>query len=213
MTIVIDNHTYDYDEFGALNQIAPAPFIYDEDYVSLYDDPAYVVNEAVLMSLRVEFVADAFGRMPQSLFDFGYGNGAFMRHASQAVHRVVGLDPANRPVLGCKTMTSIVPTEVLTMWDVIEHLPSLDFLADIPQQMLVVSTPFCHVRTSGIDWFATEYHHRKPNEHIRHFDDRSLTATLASLGWDERASSPHEDVIRKGRDDRQNILSAAYVRR
>lgn len=210
---VLAGYKYEFDKFGAFNQIDPEPFAYDDDYVALYDQPAYESNETVLMSLRIGFVAGALGRMPQSLFDYGYGNGAFMRHASRAIPKVLGLDPAARSVEGCETVENVVPTDVLTMWDVIEHLPSLDFIGDLAQEMLVVSTPYCHVRSHGVKWFESEYPHRKPNEHIRHFDRQSLAATLESYGWSEEATSTHEDVVRRSKHESQNILVAAFKRR
>jgi len=73
--------------------------------------------------------------------------------------------------------------------------------------------PYCHFITEGIDWFNNAYHHRKPDEHIRHFNPTALVAFMAAHGWRCTAFGNQEDMIRRPKNEGlQNIISAAFKR-
>lgn len=203
---------YEVDRFGVIVQTDHRPFVYDPKYSAIYDKPEYVRGSELLQALRLGFVHGAHGRPIQSIMDVGYGNGAFINFVKQHVRYVYGHDVTGVPLDGAYQMPEIVKADVITMWDVLEHFPSVNFVRELPCETLVVSLPHCHFLTEGKDWFDNEYPHRKPDEHIRHFNAISLSAMMASYGWKTISISGHEDIIRKSAHGRQNILSMAFKR-
>lgn len=110
-------------------------------------------------------------------------------------------------------MPEIVKADVITMWDVLEHFPSVEFVRDLPCETLVLSLPYCHVITEGVEWFNEKYKHRKADEHIRHFNEFSLSFMMEHFGWKAISVSAHEDIVRKSAHGLQNILSMAFKRK
>jgi hypothetical protein len=213
-----DGIEYERDGFGVIHQLNPKPFTYDAAYSATYDKPEYRVKSDLLQGMRLGFIVGAFGGMPDSLLDWGYGNGAFMEFAKYAgVRRVMGFDLTGIEVEECEIVSSPQLADVHTFHDVMEHIPDLSFVKDIPAKMLVVSLPWCHWADSSVDemnkWFS-EWKHRKPNEHIHHFNKVSLTRFMKSMGWKLTATSTHEDVVRQAKVGEfvPNILTVAFKR-
>lgn len=211
------------DKFGVIKQLYPEKFTYDASYCSTYDKPQYRQASMALQRLRLGFVEATFQGKAESLIDCGYGNGAFLSHVvdTASFDLVYGYDVSNVPVPhGCEKINTLNVDEgvdIITFWDCLEHFPDLSFLEHLNAQMLVVSLPWCHFRKghAGIgvtseEWF-TSWHHRKPNEHLFHFDKQSLIATLDFYGWKCVATTNIEDIVRKPKDDLKNILTAAFV--
>jgi hypothetical protein len=208
------------DHFGVIKQHNPQPFLYDEKYCSTYDTPEYKKGSDILQALRIGFclgvINTHFGsdsNYKMSITDVGYGNGAFLKFCQNHSfifqefygHDVTGIDIPGVELIG--DIRSI-KSDIVTFWDCLEHFPEVDFLMSIDCKVLVVSLPYCHFRMKGIIWFDT-WKHRKPNEHIRHFDNISLRKFMRYYGWDYLAQSYHEDIIRKGADS-PNILTMAF---
>lgn len=203
---------YEVDRFGVIVQTDHRPFTYDADYSAIYDNPEYTRQSELLQAMRYGFVCAAHGKPINSLLDVGYGNGAFINFAKQHVPYVYGHDVTGVPLDGAYQMPEIVKADVITLWDVLEHFPSVDFVRDLPCETLCVSLPYCHFITQGKEWFDTQFPHRKPDEHIRHFNEFSLSAMMASLGWKEIAKSGYEDIVRKSKHGLRNILTMAFKR-
>src|SRR6186713_1756966 len=184
---------YEVDQFGVVVQTDHRPFVYDPKYSSKYDTPDYVRQSEILMALRLGFTLAAHGRPINSIMDAGYGNGAFMKFAKQTIQYVYGHDVTGVMVEGCFVLPEFVKADVLSMWDVLEHFPSIEFVRLLPYETIVVSLPYCHLVTHGKEWFDNNYIHRKPDEHIRHFTPHSLILTMDSLGWRCVANSNQED--------------------
>lgn len=203
---------YELEDSGVIKQLNPKPFVYDEKYCSTYDTEAYRRGSDILQAMRYGFATSAHGRPIQSILDCGYGNGAFLKFASQYTPNVYGYDVTKIQIEGITVVPDMTPGKVITFWDCLEHFHDIDFLASLPQETLCVSLPYCHFRNKNCDeaWFAS-WKHRKPNEHIRHFDEDSLERTMRQYGWVMVALSFHEDIIRKGADS-PNILSMAFRR-
>lgn len=205
-------HQYEVDRFGVIVQQDHRPFVYDAAYSSTYDTETYRRGEETLQALRYGFVCAAHGRQIGSILDIGYGNGAFMKFCKRHIQHVWGHDITGVEVDNFYTLPHIVKADVITFWDVLEHFPDVDFVRDLPCETLVVSLPWCHFITEGLEWFDAKYPHRKPNEHIRHFNPVSLSAMMAHYGWQEIARSNHEDIIRASKHGKENILSMAFKR-
>lgn len=212
MKFTSHNRQYEIDKFGVIIQRDHRPFTYDPNYSATYDKPEYVRGSELLQAMRYGFVCCAHGKAINSILDVGYGNGAFINFVKQQVPYVYGHDITGVPLDGAYRMPEIVKADVITFWDVIEHFPSLDFVKNIPAETLCISLPYCHFITEGKDWFDNNYPHRKPDEHIRHFNEWSLASLMESYGWVHVASSGHEDIVRKSAHGLQNILTMAFKR-
>lgn len=208
--MIIKDRLYEIDDFGVVTQMDHRPFKYDQDYAAIYDSKKYTISNDLLQALRFGFVIGAHGRMPGSLMDVGYGNGAFLKFASKKIPYTMGHDVTGVALNGSYKMPEMVKADVYTFWDVLEHFPSCNFLHDLQCDTICISLPFCHFHTQGLKWMET-WHHLKPDEHIRHFNPSSLKFFMASYGWRDVARSWHEDIVRVGKDN-PNILSMAFKR-
>jgi hypothetical protein len=204
---------YGVDQYGVVTQLDHKPFTYDSAYAGVYDTEGYQRESEKLQAMRLGFVVGAHGRRPVSLLDIGYGNGAFMKYAKQRIDYVYGHDVTGVFVDNCYIMPEVVKADVVTAWDVLEHFADLNFVKDIPCETICLSLPYCHFITHGKEWFDNNYPHRKPDEHIRHFNEFSLGALMDSFGWKTIAVSDHEDIVRKPKHGLQNILSMAFKRK
>lgn len=212
MKFTCQGRKYEVDQFGVIVQTDHRPFAYTPEYSAIYDSPEYTKQNQLLQFLRLGFALGAHGKPIQSLLDVGYGNGAFLDEATHAVPTVYGYDITGVPLKRAYKVPEIIKADVITMWDVLEHFPNLDFVEHLPCETLVVSLPYCHALTEGLIWFEEQYKHRKPDEHIRHFHPISLRFMMMNYGWKTVAESGHEDLIRKSTHGLQNILSMAFKR-
>jgi hypothetical protein len=214
-------HYYE-DENGVIKQHNPQPFIYDEKYCSTYDTPEYKKGSDILQALRLSYclgivgheLGGFYGLENLSLLDVGYGNGAFLKFCQKCsnIKKLYGYDITGIKIPGVEVIPDLhfVRADIITFWDCLEHFNDVSFLHNIDASIIVVSLPYCHIKEKGIQWFDT-WKHRKPNEHIRHFDRISLMKFMRSYGWKNISLSYHEDIIRAGVDS-PNILTMAFKR-
>lgn len=225
---------YAIDHNGVIKQLYPKPFVYDSKYVGIYDTPDYKRKSTTLQRLRLAFTEAMYDGEIGSLLDVGYGNGAFLSHvrSNSDIQNLYGFDISGVPVpAGCLKAESIpMPgdvkgVDVITFWDCLEHFADLSFVKDIDANMIVLSLPCSKfhdlnywpansIDGAAISWFKN-WHHRKPNEHLHHFDKTSLRATMAMYGWKMLWTTSMEDMIRKSREQLRgpNILTAAFKRK
>ena len=200
---------YEIDQFGVVNQIDAKPYVYDDKYCATYDTEEYRRQSDLLQALRFGFIQAAHGKRIQSVLDCGYGNGAFMQFAKQHVPFVYGVDVTGINIENCYIMPEFVKADVYTFWDAFEHIPDLSFIRDVHCETVVISLPYCHMLTQGKDWFDN-YKHRKPDEHLHHFNEFSLGNLMLNYGWKRVAVSGHEDIVRVSGHGLQNILTMAF---
>ncbi len=231
MNFTAKGRKYEIDQFGVITQQDHRPFVYDPNYSAIYDSEQYKRGSDILQALRLGFALGSHGKPIQSLMDVGYGNGAFINfikkgHKQTEIYTklgglvaveetglipfVYGCDITGVPLDGAYLMPEFVKADVYTFWDVLEHFPDCSFLKDLPAETVCISLPYCHFFMKGADWFENEYHHLKPDEHIRHFNPWSLAAFMNQYGWKKVGESDHENIIRKGQNGLQNILSMAF---
>ncbi len=203
-----DGVEYLKDQHG-IHQVNPKPFTYDANYCATYDTKQYREGNELLQALRLGFVIGAHGGVPESLADIGYGNGAFLYRCKDVIPKLYGKDVSGVVLKFIETVWNYPKCDVVTFWDCIEHIQDWNFLYDMPCETICISLPFCHF--DSVEWFDT-WKHRKPNEHVHHFNDKTLTEKMARYGWHPVASSKHEDIVRIGVDDKQNILTMAFKR-
>ncbi len=205
---------YSIDKFGVIHQEDAKPFVYDASYAAVYDTPDYQKKSVVLSVLRLGWVLQSFGLksrcLPQSLVDVGYGNGAFLKEASRVIPRTGGVDVCHTPPPdGSEWVLSPNGFDVATFWDSLEHHPDLGFLKTLQCRMLILSVPWCPEAPGPL---FDEWKHRKPDEHLHHFNRLSLKRFMGSMGWSEWDISRHEDLVRTPWGPYPNILSMGFTR-
>ena len=200
--------SYGIDQHGVIHQLDAKPYVYDAGYVATYDTEAYRRDNDKLQALRLGFIIGAHGSIPHSICDVGYGNGAFLKAASIIQVRY-GKDVTGVEVEGVELTDKYPPCDVITFHDCLEHIPDLSFVKDLRCKTLIVSLPWCH-RTG--EWFDEDYKHRKPDEHLHHFNFQSLARFMDSMGWKYTAVSSHEDIVRRSTHGQSNILTMAFKR-
>lgn len=207
MTFKSHGYLYTVDNFG-IHQATIEPFVYDANYCATYDTDSYKRGSETLQALRLGFVIGSHGSVPKCIADIGYGNGAFLMRCKDFIPKLYGKDISGVTLQFVETVWHYPKCDVVTFWDCIEHIEDWSFLYDIPCETICISLPWCHF--DSIEWFDN-WKHRKPNEHLHHFDPVTLSAKMGLYGWKPVAQSNHEDLIRQG-DKRGNILSMAFKR-
>ena len=200
---------YKKDQFGVVHQIDHNPYTYNKEYVTHYNEYNDLTRK--MGFLRIGYLTGAIGPV-NSILDVGYGNGAFLEAASTLAKTVGGYDVFDNPCLpdGCTTVTDITSDtwDVITFFDSLEHFESLDFIKDLKCNYIVISAPWCHYPDDDT-WF-TNWKHRKPDEHLHHFNDLSLEALMNYYGYSKVCSSNIEDAIRTPTESTPNILTAIF---
>jgi len=204
---------------GVIKQKDPKPYVYDEKYIEdRYD--TYGVSCDMMSYLRLGYLMGVIKRFPASVIDIGYGNGSFLKICQQAGIDTYGTDISDYKLKYGKfvefSKVFAKKYDVITMFDSMEHFHNLKFLMDLDCNFLYVSVPFCHYNEiynenalSGNDYFEN-WKHRRPDEHIYHFDDRSLVDFMKQHGFIKMSIATIEDIIRKPSDNFPNILTAVF---
>lgn len=191
----------------------PAP-----DYSSTYSKTRYDTYKTTdLMSeLRYNMIVKAIGKF-DSILDFGYGNGSFMKYCHDQGHEVYGYDISDYPVpKDCTEVTNpdSVTVDVMTFFDSMEHLPLsnlVTFLDNKKAKHFVISVPWMH-ESMGSWWFEN-WKHRRENEHIHHFDAHGLISLLIHCNCTIKHVGNDEDKIRTPFSDLPNILTVIATKK
>ena len=179
-----------------------------KDYFDYYESLGVLTDQ--MSYLRLGYIMGVINK-PNSLLDVGYGNGSFLKIASNIIPKCYGYDiqktvlPPN--VQHVHTMTNAY-YDVITFFDSMEHFTDLSFLPDLKCSFVVVSVPECHY-PENTEWFIN-WKHRKPNEHIYHFSRRALLQFMAENGNMTVAIGNVEDAIRGNLDGDSNILTGIF---
>lgn len=203
-------NNYEITEDGIIKQINITPFNYDIDYsdsrYSIFNDRGNILN------LRLGYIIGSIGKIPHSLMDVGYGNGDFLDSCKNFIPNLYGNDiPPSYPLSqGIKFVENITEqeVEVITFFDSLEHFPDIEFVKDLKCKYVVISLPWC---TNGLDdtWFEN-WKHRKPDEHLYHFDEKSLEKFMNRQGFKMINYCNLEDKIRIDQNLSPNILTACF---
>ena len=205
--IVLEN--YQINDDGVIYQVDKEPISYGEDYVK----NSYVVYEPLptyMGYLRLGNIIGSIGKVPDSILDVGYGNGSFLKVCKDIVSNCYGFDVTNYPVPeGCNLVNDLFSEsyDVITFFDSLEHFENIEFVKDLKCNYVCVSVPNCHYKDD--EWFRT-WKHRRPNEHLWHFNQESLSNFMKRMGYTLISSSNIEDTIRKNNTEDFNILTSVF---
>lgn len=205
---MIENYKLTQD--GTIEQVHKELFNYDEEY----SDSRYSVftDRGNILNLRLGYVIGSIGKIPTSLLDVGYGNGDFLESCRSLIPNLYGNDiqpayPLQEGITFVENITD-VEVDVITFFDSLEHFHDIEWVKDLKCNYVVISLPWC---TNGEDdaWF-TAWKHRKPNEHLYHFNEHSLEAFMKRQGYELINYCNIEDKVRIDANLNPNILTACF---
>jgi len=221
---VIFNEIYFIDKFGIISQKNPQPIDYSVDvmarpgltYVGGQPQSQSQINS--MSALRLNFIFDYIGVNINNLVDFGSGDGDFLREASQTIKNVYSYDIVNKKNLPYIQLTQkelfAQECDVVTFYDSLEHVVDpFKVIEKINAKFVVISVPWCHYETKGESWFM-RWKHRKSNEHLHHFNDKSLIKMFSYYGYKLIKKFNIEDEIRIPYDkELPNILTCIFEKK
>lgn len=203
-------NNYELTQDGVIKQINIEPFNYDIDYsdsrYSIFNDRGNILN------LRLGYIIGSIGKIPDSLMDVGYGNGDFLDQCKECIPTLYGNDiPPAYPLSDGITFIDDITSqevEVITFFDSLEHFPDIEWVKDLKCKYVVISLPWCY---NGHDdaWFSN-WKHRKPNEHLYHFNEVTLNSFMTRHGFELINYCNIEDKVRKDKTLSPNILTACF---
>ena len=204
---MLDNYSKSVD--GVVYQVDKNHIDYDKEYVNTryvkYGElPTYMGY------LRLGNIIGSLRRVPTSILDVGYGDGSFLKVCSNIIPKCYGYDISTYPIPeGCKQVKSFLDEsyDVITFFDSLEHFEDIDFVRDLKCNAVCISVPHCHYKND--EWFEN-WKHRRPNEHLWHFDKPSLKTFMHRMGYELVSYSNVEDTIRKNNKDESNILTCIF---
>jgi 2-polyprenyl-3-methyl-5-hydroxy-6-metoxy-1,4-benzoquinol methylase len=172
----------------------------EEEYGGFKDDPYF----AQVVRGEIESTFRQHAPQAKQILDVGCGNGSFLAVAKDAGYSVYGVDISHAAVKHCAergieasagdflTMPIKEGAEIITMWDLVEHLPhpetfckrAFELLA--PGGYLLIKTP----RMLGTAFTLSRMHPMFAKIilsvpfHITFFSTKSMEKMLKSLGYD-----------------------------
>lgn len=200
---------YEFDKSGVIKQIEREPYKYGFEYSNNYNSLGEL---GVRMGhLRLGYLLGSIGKPINKLLDVGYGNGDFLNVAKTIIPNCYGSDVTDDYKIpdGCKFIQDIYSDEfdVVCFFDVLEHLDNIYDIKKLNTEYIIVSLPNCHYFSD--EWFD-EWKHRKPNEHLWHFNEGSLVNFMKNIGYNTINISNVEDIIRTNNKPYSNILSGVF---
>ena len=204
---MLENYAKNID--GIIYQVDKTHIAYDKEYVNTryvkYGElPTYMGY------LRLGNIVGSIGKVPDSILDVGYGDGSFLKVSSNIIPNCYGYDISTYPIPdNCKQVDDITKDyyEVITFFDSLEHFEDIEFVKDLKCKFVCISVPYCHYKDD--EWFMN-WKHRRPNEHLWHFDRFSLNNFMSRMGYELVSGSNIEDTIRKNKDEECNILTCVF---
>lgn len=203
---MLENYTKNQD--GTIYQINRKPFDYTGSYNDYYKDiQPYSWHTS---HLRLGYIIGSIGKIPESILDVGYGTGAFLKICETQIPNRYGNDISGWNVPeGCEFVENILEKkfDVITFFDSLEHMNDIEFVKDLKANYVCISLPWCHYFDDL--WFET-WKHRKPDEHLWHFNKESLQNFMVRMGYETINICNLEDVTRENNQPYENILSGIF---
>jgi hypothetical protein len=163
--------------------------------------------------LRLGYLLGNLPSTPNSILDVGYGNGDFLKVCTDIIPECYGSDISGYPIPNKAHFIKDIYSkqfDVISFFDVLEHFEDINFVKDLNCNYIIISVPHCHFFSE--EWFLN-WKHRRPDEHLFHFNNKSLNNFFNEMGFDVVTQSHIEDTIRTPIDNNPNILTGIYKKR
>lgn len=209
---------YNIDSNGVIYQKNPTPFEYNQDYIEHYRvlDYKYTKDSFELNQKRFKFIEGNISLnilKPLKILDYGFGSGTFITANSHKNIDWYCFDVVENPVVPKEAEFISNPFkdsyDVVCFHDSLEHLKDpYDVVERLKTKYISVSLPWCpseYPNETFMNW-----KHRKPNEHLFHFNHKSLIKFFENLGYECLGISNYEDAIRQSEINKPNILSGFF---
>jgi hypothetical protein len=195
---------------GVIKQKNVNKIQYNYEYSNKYNN--YGENANYLSYIRLGVLLGSIGKIPESILDVGYGNGSFLNACKNIIKKCSGFDISGFPLPDDITIENSITDkkfDVVCFFDSLEHFDDINIIKELKCDYVFISVPWCHYFSD--EWFLNWYH-RRPNEHLWHFNDKSLCNFFNENGFERIYQSNFEDVIRKNNtcNGNPNILSAIF---
>lgn len=205
--LVLDN--YEVTEDGVIKQKEYSKFTYDREYIdSSYN--SYGILGMSMSHLRFGWMLLTLKYTPTSILDIGYGNGDFLKLCEKSGVKAFGNDISTYDVpYGVKFVDDIFEGDydVISFFDSLEHFEDIEFVSKLSAKYIYISVPNCY--NFSEEWFDG-WKHKRPNEHLHHFNEFSLTKFMLRMGYSCIGQSNIEDVIRGRLNGHSNILTMMF---
>jgi|688.fasta_scaffold76444_3 hypothetical protein len=197
-------------ENGVIKQKNVNKIEYNYEYSNKYNDHGEKAN--YLSYLRLGVLLGNINKIPNSILDIGYGNGAFLNASKNIIKNCSGFDISGFPLPDDITIENSIYEkhfDVICFFDSLEHFDDINVIDKLKCDYVYISLPWCHYFSD--EWFLNWYH-RKPNEHLWHFNSESLIRFFEENGYKNIYLGNVEDTIRKNStsNENPNILSAIF---
>lgn len=178
--------------------------LYNKQYLKKYIGLSNTPLGKLIMQARWNLIKSFCNR--GSLIDYGCGSGAFIKLAPDSFD-VNGWDI--NPYSRYSKHSPIGHYNILTMWDVIEHLPSPLFpLVEYTPNFIFVVTP--NADNTSFEKFNT-WKHYKPLEHLNYYTLKTLSMSMLSMGYKYIHHDFNEGELRDP-SNREAILTAVFTK-
>lgn len=197
-------------ENGVIKQINVKKIEYNFEYSNKYNK--YGEKSNYLSYLRLGVLLGNIKKTPNSILDVGYGNCSFLNSAKTIIPNCYGFDISDYPISENITRVDTIFNkhyDVICFFDSLEHFDDINIIRNLDCDYIFISLPWCHYFSD--EWFLNWYH-RRPNEHLWHFNEESLTKFFNDIGFEKIYISNFEDSIRKNDTIHEypNILSGLF---
>jgi hypothetical protein len=205
---VIENYTID--EFGVIhqNKIIKKIKTYDVDYVkNSYNNYGEQVRN--MSHLRLGYLMGSIGQV-NKILDVGYGNGDFLSLCTTQIPKCYGNDVSGYKIpKDCVFIDNVCSKDfdVVCFFDSLEHFEDIDFIKNLKTKYIFISLPWCHNHSD--EWFKN-WKHLREDEHLHHFNDKSLINFMNHCGYEMVSISNIEDTVRTSINNDKNILSGIF---
>jgi len=204
---MLENYAKNQD--GIIYQVDKTHIAYDKEYINTryvkYGElPTYMGY------LRLGNIVGSIGKVPESILDVGYGDGSFLKVCSNIIPKCYGYDISTYPIPEkCQQVNNISEDfyDIITFFDSLEHFEDIEFVKNLKCNYICISVPYCIYKS---DFWFEKWKHRRPNEHLWHFDQYSLTNFMVRMGYKALSSSNIEDTIRRNESEQCNILTCVF---
>lgn len=144
------------------------------------------------------------------VIDFGCGAGDFIRNGSKVFKECVGYDVTGPSITKERLLTE--KWDLMTAFDVLEHLEDINFIFDINWNYCYLSFPETPLVT---DWHELiNWRHFKTNEHIWMLNSNGVRNWMRAHECEIVMEDAYEDCIRKRwNNNNVNIWSMLVCRR